>query len=584
MVFKNITIEGFRSIKDLNFLFSEKGLFAVQGKNGVGKSTLFEALYYSLFGQLLKATAVAEIHTLSKYRDKDYKGTLLVLDLNIGQDEYSIVRKINYGESKESSVTLIKNGTTIPTTDKADAQNKLNTLIGVSAEVFRNSIFFAQKSLRLIDSKDAERREVFDEMFDIDVDKYIEKAKQEYLTRQQTIKDKQSEILSLENTIRLKHDQYTVNKSVIDNHAEKVKQDKLNIIELIQKLESDIKLIPDTVEVVEVPLPDQQEVYNQKLRVNGVKNTVTRLESSINAHVSKPVEGNCPTCGSKLSQDKLKTLTEERENVLVDLKAQHATYSKELQVESKTLADLESAYSEAKEKYDEYQRLALLNNGYAQQITRIKSNIKLHQEHLNNISDVPPISEAQQRQLEITIESHSKKLDALRLECDKLEQELPNYKFWAEVGFGYKGLKSFILEAMLQKLNNNLDTYSEKLGLIVSIDLKMHTKNKSFEINITDLEGVSKTYSSLSGGEQKRVDIILSFALHDTLNKNMSIIVIDELFEGLDEVGLDIAMSLIRDKANKQAVYLITHNINIDLTEATIIEVIKEKNLTKLLF
>jgi len=44
--------------------------------------------------------------------------------------------------------------------------------------------------------------------------------------------------------------------------------------------------------------------------------------------------------------------------------------------------------------------------------------------------------------------------------------------------------------------------------------------------------------------------------------------------------GQDIAMQLIRNKAHSLGVYLITHNINVDISWAETIQIKKVKNIT----
>ena len=45
----------------------------------------------------------------------------------------------------------------VPIENKANAQEILTNIIGINAELFKQSIFFAQKSLRLVDKTDAQK-------------------------------------------------------------------------------------------------------------------------------------------------------------------------------------------------------------------------------------------------------------------------------------------------------------------------------------------------------------------------------------------------------------------------------------------
>ena len=58
-----------------------------------------------------------------------------------------------------------------------------------------------------------------------------------------------------------------------------------------------------------------------------------------------------------------------------------------------------------------------------------------------------------------------------------------------------------------------------------------------------------KEYESLSGGERQKIDIIVQFAIRDMLCTHTSfssnIIVMDEIFDNLDDVGCQMIINLI---------------------------------------
>jgi len=193
------------------------------------------------------------------------------------------------------------------------------------------------------------------------------------------------------------------------------------------------------------------------------------------------------------------------------------------------------------------------------------------------------VNEGSLMMLGVEIDNLESSITTLSSNLAELKRDLDAYQYWASVGFGAKGIKAYIFQAMLTKLNTALRIYGEQLGIYVSFDVKTDTKSKAFSVVIETLDGVKKSYSDLSGGEQRRVDVIVSFALHDLVcdtKQRPSIMVLDEPFEGLDEPGLDIAMQLIRNKAHSLGVYLITHNINVDISWAETIQIKKVKNIT----
>ncbi|OQY73266.1 MAG: hypothetical protein B6D45_08305, partial [Ignavibacteriales bacterium UTCHB3] len=53
MLIKKLTLKNFKQFKEMTVDSFPHGLIGLVGKNGAGKSTIFEAIYYSLFGKPL---------------------------------------------------------------------------------------------------------------------------------------------------------------------------------------------------------------------------------------------------------------------------------------------------------------------------------------------------------------------------------------------------------------------------------------------------------------------------------------------------------------------------------------------------
>ena len=580
MKIHKIEVEGFRSIKYLSFDFADSGVWSIQGQNGAGKSTIFEALYYSLYGTTVKDTVVGDIPTLKKYRDSEFKGTMVSVSFDIGADSYEIYRTIDYGAQRSSDITIMKNGSSIPTSSRAEAQQIIDAIIGVTPDLFKNSVFFAQKSLRLVDAKDAEKRDIFDELFNVSLDVYVSKAKAKVADIEKEYQDSANKITNTENLLTHLENQLRVDKDTKAQFDVKKGQQVVAIEAEIKEIEKRISGI-DIVEIVaeQVQPADASEQHSLALRQQGAQNKINALKLK-ESNIKAPSE-TCSLCGGPVKADKL---TELKSLYLQDKEA----VKKEIELAEKELEAATLTYTTAKTKYDadalayaEYNKIMIEQNAAVSLLNVQKEKLQGEQKLLASVKDQKcTITDEHLANIETHIKSHQANLTAEKERSASLYIDLGNYRYWATEGFTSKGLQAHIINAMLVRLNESLAVYGEKLGILVNLDMKMETKSKAFSIKITDLNGVEKTYQSLSGGERKRVDIIVSFALHDILNKSVSIMVVDELFEGLDEQGQDIAMNLIRMKAEQQAVYIITHNVNTDLTGAKILSVKKEGNFT----
>lgn len=583
MIINSVIIKGFRSIKDLTFQFSKQGVTFIQGLNGAGKSTIFEALYWGLYGQSIKDSTLAELKTKTEYRDGEWEGTRVIVEFSIEETKYQVIRTLDFGKPAESSISIYKDHQMVPIENKANAQEILTNIIGINAELFKQSIFFAQKSLRLVDKTDAQKRDILDTLFDVEVDKYVEKAKSESseLTNKITLIEHkyQTSVRSLADLKSKK-----IADEQILNNFDKNKYDRLTNIagDILQKKE-ELDLIPKDDADIVAPEPYNVVPYNQAVsRLAAIHTTISTLEYALKS--LQPVATTCPTCGGDLKPDKIAEMQEAYSNELQGLttKLKDAQGNKiEIQVE---VNSYEQEKSDHAKFLQEFGVLQMQNQATKYKIKQLETELKGLQDMYDMVqSQTCHVNEGSLMILGVEIDNLESSLTTLSSNLAELKRDLDAYQYWASVGFGAKGIKAYIFQAMLTKLNTALRTYGERLGIYVSFDVKTDTKSKAFSVVIETLDGVKKSYSDLSGGEQRRVDVIVSFALHDLVcdtKQRPSIMVLDEPFEGLDEPGLDIAMQLIRTKAQTLGVYLITHNINVDISWAETLQIKKVNNIT----
>ncbi len=184
---------------------------------------------------------------------------------------------------------------------------------------------------------------------------------------------------------------------------------------------------------------------------------------------------------------------------------------------------------------------------------------------------------------------HKFELDIKNIENKRgiLNSRLEKVKWWFKVGFGSSGLKAYIFMAGLESLNKHLKTYANKLGYQIIFKMDLESKNKSFVtlVSYTRLEKgkpvkYEKDFYEFSGGEQQRIVIAISFAMHDLVADkfNSNILILDEIFKGLDEEGRDITFEFIRNKTEEgKSVYVVTHNDIIDSKYAKTIYIDKNE-------
>ena len=169
--FRKIFISGFGPIvNEIEFKLNRPGLNILIAKNGSGKTSIFSALYWALYGYTLKPTKT--VNTWLHIQPKDYQGTQVRVLFNdeLG-NKYEVIRfsefKGKYLNAKGANrIVLLINGTPSPIRDKKEIQTEINRLIGYSDELFKNSIIFGQRLKRLIQETGPNKKKVFEEAFE----------------------------------------------------------------------------------------------------------------------------------------------------------------------------------------------------------------------------------------------------------------------------------------------------------------------------------------------------------------------------------------------------------------------------------
>ncbi len=153
----------------------DQGLYLIGGDTGAGKSTIFDAISFALYGEALTAGRRGE-GLRSRYADPAAK-TFVELTFSYADKEYTVRRNPEYtrrskrtsAETKERPAALL----TIPSGETVNGVKAVNDaieqILGVSAEQFVGITMIAQGDFRrLILSATEERRHIFRRLFRTD--------------------------------------------------------------------------------------------------------------------------------------------------------------------------------------------------------------------------------------------------------------------------------------------------------------------------------------------------------------------------------------------------------------------------------
>ena len=617
--FDRIEIEGFKNVNKAEFSFDLEGVTFVQGKNGVGKSTILaESLFFALYGFSYKDNLnKASLVTKKEFQGTNFNGTRVILYLLKDEDEFIIARHINYsgntfGKKCKDDVLIYKNGELLSDLrDIKDANNYILLILGIPSHLFLNSILFGQNLKRLLQSSDKDKKAIFDDIFQLD---YLDDYKQNAVDLAQELKtdidECNSEIKALNYTITSNSDILEYKKNELTNFdsivTEKTAMHQNSIVkhkEKIANAEKELKRIKqrfidsDVSENIDSELAEVKE----KLAKFKKKDAIAKKEfSEINFEFSlilkkisdienkiKSNTGICPECGGEIKnvknwklekQNELDSLYKTKNVLKIDFDAKkeladkydrlHLKYENRLQ----TLRDQKEANSTDIQELSYYQGI----------IDQLKSEIELRKELIEEARSGRASIKTDIDRLSTLISSSQADLEEI-LEIKKdHEYELSIYNFWISQFFSPNGIKKLLLTNYIELLNDYIEVYAESLGLGIYFEINTDKQRNSYIINIIK-DGSSMLYEELSGGEAKRIDIAIAFAINDLVSSQLdefNILILDEMFENLDEDGNYAVSEFLSMKAKKYNVFVITHSVLFDVKNANILEITKSKKGT----
>ena len=155
-----------------------------------------------------------------------------------------------------------------------------------------------------------------------------------------------------------------------------------------------------------------------------------------------------------------------------------------------------------------------------------------------------------------SIEKQEREFDTLKESKDALQRHIDvNRQMDTLVKRNFRGL---LLEDIIAYVDSKAKEYCMDV---------FGTEELSFRLsgNDIDIEYCGKDFSSLSGGEQQKVNIIIQFAIRDMLERcldfHSNILVLDEVYDNLDSIGVNNINSLISTKLSDiESVFIISHH------------------------
>ena len=563
----------FETIRWKNFLstgnhFTEMELTKNQttliiGQNGAGKSTVLDALCFSLFGKPFRKINKPQL--LNSVNEKD---CVVEVEFSIGSTEWKIIRGM-----KPNIFEIWRDGNKLDqSAAMADQQKWLEqNVIKMNYKAFTQIVILGSSTFvpfMQLSAKD--RREVIEDLLDIRI----------FSSMNNVLKEK---IRQLKDDIRV----YDLKKESL---SDKVKMQENFIDELENRAKKNISdkeakigqlLVEEngwmgSNEEKNKELDDlQKKIENfsgasKKLRKLGdLKGKISNKVSTITKEHKFFTENTvCPTCNQDIEESF-------RINRITD--AQNK--AKELQSGYK---ELEEAIKEEEERERHFTTVSKEITSLTHGISKNNTLISSCQRQIRDLeSEIQRITD----QLANRNTEHEKLTtfkDTLKTTYDELTKlkDTVNYYDFSYSLLKDGGVKAKIIKKYLPLINQQVNRYLQMMDFYINFSLDEEF-NETVQSPIHD----NFSYASFSEGEKMRIDLALLFTWREVARMknsvNTNLLIMDEVFDSsLDGFGTEEFLKIISYVVKDANIFVISHKESLHDRFQDVIKFEKEKGFS----
>jgi DNA repair exonuclease SbcCD ATPase subunit len=544
IVFQNIRWKNFLStgntFTEINLNDTPNAL--IIGENGAGKSTILDALTFSLFGKPFR-----KINKPNLVNAINEKNCLVEIEFSTNNKQYKIVRGIkpNVFEIWCDGIFLNKDSAT------KDYQEHLEKFIlKMGYKSFCQIVILGSASfVPFMQLTPADRRIIIEDLLDIQVFSVMSNiAKQKFTHNKESIEKNKVALSGKEDKKKYIEKSIQTLKQNNEQRKQELKRRYLEQKTIANGLINNIQTLTDQKTIL---MNDGSSIDSVRKRHAKLTKMLAKIESNRCKHQTEQdffsTNTNCPTCQQEIDDDFRTVKISDIKNKLIEFDDGISKIEKEISLCVDEITRINEILTQ----------ISILEKEIYSKNAQLQSALETQSVLIN---DVDRIDKSDTLLSQSLSELETVKSDIVKLNTER--QELLDEKVYIETACNLLkdgGIKTKIIKQYLPIINKMINKYLAQMGFFASFHI-----NESFEETIKARHLEEFSYQNFSEGEKTRIDLAILFTwryiakMRNSVNCNL--LIFDEIFDGsLDANGTDEFLKIMWNLVNDTNTFVISH-------------------------
>ena len=545
--------------------FQKNSTNLIVGTNGTGKSTVLDALTFSLFNKPFRKINKSQLVNTTNEKD-----CIVEVEFELNARQYLVRRGI-----RPNKFDIVVDGDPMHKQSDDRAMQKIleEGILKLNYKSFTQIVILGSSAfVPFMQLSGTNRREVIEDLLDIRIFSAMNSILKEQL------KTKKDEIKTLELSKDNIKDKVEMQKNFIDELESQGKQrveekeGKINLLEgeILETSDETECLIKD----VAMYTKDLEELSNVKgklKKLNTLKGKMSNKVATLTKEHKFFTDNTvCPTCTQDIEE-------EFRVNRIADAQ----TKAKELQTGYR---ELEDAIQKEEEREHQFTKLSKeitkLNNGISKNHTLISGcqrQIRDLESEIQRLTDQHANRNTEQEKLAEFNENLQNIFENIASKRTEITHHDVAYSLLKD-----DGVKTKIIKKYLPLINQQVNRFLQMMDFYINFKL-----DEEFSETIESPIHEKFSYASFSEGEKMRIDLALLFTWREVArvknSVNTNLLIMDEVFDSsLDGMGTDEFLKIIRFVIKDANVFVISHKTELHDQFESVIRFEKIKGFSRM--